>query len=236
MTHESTSDLGDPAHHDDQPDHLDHLIGTLLSQHLRMPTIEELTGVLSRADLVWGACTGFTGHQARVIANNREYLRRLTRIWNIQVPDVITGIAAQATDLGALHRALLEATGHPLPQDPVEGLDEELWALLDELTVSKGATRGLVSLGDPDQAATLTCTDPSTGAQITLTSTSTGTWTAYLEAAEDSLTGATLHLRWADGSTTTHPIPATEPYEEATITIAPPAPGIRPREARITTA
>lgn len=222
-------DLGDLAHHDDQPDHLDTLIDTLLTQHLRAPTIEELIGVIPTADLVWGACVGYTAHQARVIANRSDYLIRLTRIWNIQVPEAIIDIVGQPTDLGALHRTLLEATGHPqhTPHNLDQQLDEDLWTLLEQLTLTKGTT--------PAQTTTLTCTDPPTNTQITLTPTPPNTWTAYLETDNHPLTAATLHLHWTDGTTTTHPINDTDTYEETTIPITPPTPTTRPDKARITT-
>lgn len=240
MNQDHTIDPDDLDHHDDQPDGIDDLIDALFAQHLRPPTVEELTGVISTSELLLGACLGFTERQARIIANNRDYLRRLTRAWDVYVPDRINTIAREDSIIGALHRTLLEATGHPLSSSDMAiltaGLDQELeWLLLEQVSVSTGALRAPGSSPDTTSVTGWTCTDRATGTQITLTPKPNGRWAADLETEDVPLTDATLHLHWTNDTITTHQIPHLKAIEEATIFVTPPAADTRPDRASLTT-
>lgn len=243
MNQDHTTDPDDLAHHDDQPDRIDDLIDTLFAQHLRPPTLEEFTGVVTTADLLLGASLGFTARQARIIANNRDYLMRLTRAWNVYVPNSITEIARQDSAIGALHRTLLEATGHPLPQADIDlltaGLDQELeWLVLEQLAGSGSGLRAAGSSADTQDATAgrgWTCVDTATGATITVSPATKGRWSTYLETNGTPLRGAVLYLHWTDDTITTHQIPDLGAVEEKLIPVDPPSPAARPDRASLHT-
>lgn len=155
-------------------DGLADLFDEILSAHRHRPTLEQLTGVVTRPELVCGAYLGFTDKQCRIISNNTRYLAELAELWADGVPQSVRRIAGQDDDRGALHREIIDLAG--ADPDTSDGYDLPLTAMA------------------PADAATDTSRVPISGHQDAVVAQSGASDTVEELLIEDAM--RTLELEW----------------------------------------